>query len=155
MALLKWVQSLGWWGNAVMVALLTCVHIPFMFGYAATGAACGLMYELGWGTVTIVVGGLVGCNVGYWVTRLLLREYILKQVENGRPEIKALMSEVGTHPWKISLVVRFIPIPIGFQNAMLAVCSMERARHGALLGMILMIAYDWLTRSIDQSINHD
>jgi uncharacterized membrane protein YdjX (TVP38/TMEM64 family) len=122
LALLEWVARIGWPGYCVMVVLLICVHIPFMFGYAVTGAACGFLYGFLKGSAVIIVGCGIGCNVGYVITVLLMKRYITEKVQSGRPELKALMAEINTNPWKISLVVRFIPIPIGFQNAILAVC---------------------------------
>jgi uncharacterized membrane protein YdjX (TVP38/TMEM64 family)/type II secretory pathway pseudopilin PulG len=121
-ALLQWIDNIGWIGYVLMMCLLVVVHIPFVLGYGLVSTACGFLYGFQRGLILIVVGGNVGCHVGYWVTRLLLHKRIKSNVERGGVGLKALMGEINAHPWKIGVVVRLNPIPIGFQNALLAVC---------------------------------
>eukprot|EP01094_Clydonella_sp_ATCC50884_P010656 TRINITY_DN2043_c0_g1_i1.p1 TRINITY_DN2043_c0_g1~~TRINITY_DN2043_c0_g1_i1.p1 ORF type:complete len:375 (-),score=112.90 TRINITY_DN2043_c0_g1_i1:831-1955(-) len=136
-AFLLWVQDLGYIGMLVMIGALICVHIPFSFGYSIVGMACGALFQFLPGLGVIVIGCGIGSQVGYWLTRLLLQKRVSEVVAKSRPEVVALMQEVGTNPWKISIMVRFIPIPIGFQNAMLGMSPVRYWVYviSSLLGM--------------------
>ena len=53
-------------------------------------------------------------------------------VHSGNPRVSAVVRHLSSHQWKLAILVRFIPIPIGVQSGILAVrCSAAAAAAAA------------------------
>jgi len=126
---LEWVAGLGWWGNILMAIAFALMAFPFVFGYVVLGLGAGLLYNLWLGTATICIGSNIGACLSFFACRQFGRKWIEKKIENS-PKLKAIFESIGDNGFKISFLIRFIPIPFGIQNAMLSVSSVPYWKFG-------------------------
>src|SRR5690606_24638143 len=65
---LKWIQSIGIWGQLIMILCLLFVNIPFTTGYGILMLASGFLFKFKNGLIVVVVG----CQIGVFIIGVLL-----------------------------------------------------------------------------------
>lgn len=112
-----WIQSLGWWGPAVFVAVfivLSLVQVPESLLAIAGGVAFGLWYGFGW----VILANVCGAAVGFWWYRLLLRNRVHLMLKK-HPKIQAVESAVSSKGFKLMVLLRLGPFNYSILNAIL------------------------------------
>jgi uncharacterized membrane protein YdjX (TVP38/TMEM64 family) len=107
--------------------------------------ACGFLYGILLGALTIFVGCALGAAASYFVCQRFMRQWIERKVRNSR-KLSAVMVAAKKNGFKISILLRFIPIPVGIQTGLLAISNIRFPVFmlGSLLGMLpeqLLFAY--------------
>ncbi|CAF1227116.1 unnamed protein product [Didymodactylos carnosus] len=101
-------------------------------GYILLNISCGFLYGLIYGFLSIIMYACIGLTVSFWLCRyLLMRNLFCKKlnlkttVDQNRiiqTLIKILMSQDG---YKIILLGRLTPIPLGLQNGFYSITNIE------------------------------
>jgi len=140
-----WVESLGIYGYVVFVLIFIVISMPFGVGYMLICLACGFLYGIALGVLTIFIGCGLGAAASYFVCQRFMRQWIERKVRNSR-KLSAVMVAAKKNGFKISVLLRFIPIPLGIQTGLLAISNIRFPIFllGSLLGMLpeqLLFAY--------------
>jgi len=122
--LLKWVESIGWWGNIVLILIYIVISFPVPIGTSPLALCCGFLYGIGLGFATISIGSMLGSILSFWVCRKMFKEWVEKEIKS-KPTLIAIMKAVETNSFKICFMVRSAPIMFGIQNALFAISSMK------------------------------
>lgn len=108
--------SLGWWGPVVYIILYTLRPL-LLFPAIILTLAGGLAFGPWWGTFYVVLGGLSGACLCFWLARLAGKETMRKYF--GRYVNLAQWDErTKQHGFKTMLFVRIVPVfpydPVSF-----------------------------------------
>eukprot|EP00013_Stygamoeba_regulata_P001991 CAMPEP_0177634394 /NCGR_PEP_ID=MMETSP0447-20121125/3346_1 /TAXON_ID=0 /ORGANISM="Stygamoeba regulata, Strain BSH-02190019" /LENGTH=499 /DNA_ID=CAMNT_0019136115 /DNA_START=10 /DNA_END=1509 /DNA_ORIENTATION=- len=120
--LMKKVDDLGLVGNLIAVALLSLMGFPFALGYTVIAVACGFLFDLFPGALTILTGVMCGFTLAFFSCRFFFRSFMARQIQK-RPTFLALLKAVEKHQFKLTTLLRTSPIPFGIVNGLLAVSS--------------------------------
>eukprot|EP00002_Diphylleia_rotans_P002612 TRINITY_DN11656_c0_g1_i1.p1 TRINITY_DN11656_c0_g1~~TRINITY_DN11656_c0_g1_i1.p1 ORF type:complete len:280 (-),score=60.78 TRINITY_DN11656_c0_g1_i1:344-1183(-) len=115
-----WSESLGGLGLffvAFGMFITQLLPIPFLF----IGLCVTATFSLGFGQAftPLCVGTLAGLVFTWCICHSSLRPWITSSMSNTEV-MEHLHRELSDHHWKIVIVMRLSPIPIGFQNVMLS-----------------------------------
>lgn len=122
--IVEFIRSLGWLGNIVIIVAVTIIGLPIPIGYTPLGIISGYLYGILWGSLTMLVGTLLGSAFGYWVTRVLFRQWYLRRIENS-PYLLAFMRTIEKKGFLFVLLTRMAPIPFGVQNSLFSVVDIH------------------------------
>jgi len=121
--LLQWVRSSGIWGNLVLILALIISSLPIAIGYTALALVCGFIYGIFEGALTVLIGAsLLGCSISFWICGHLGRDYVASKIASTKTS-HAFVKAIRNNGFKITVLFRFTPIPLGIQNALFAVCG--------------------------------
>lgn len=73
---------------------------------------------------TATIGIIVSCSVAFFVLRWLAKDWAVKQIEK-RKKLQVVVAAVTHHAFKVIFLMRFTPIPYGFQNTLYAVSGVK------------------------------
>jgi len=121
---LQEVQHLGIWGQFILVVVYIVIAFPIAVGYTALCLACGFMYGIIRGTLTTVIGIIIGSSVSYWLCGTLCKNYVEKKILQNK-KAEALLKGVRRHGFKIILMSRLTPVPFGVQNALFGISGIK------------------------------
>jgi len=129
--------SFGWWGPVAYVFICT-IRPLLLFPAIILTLAGGLAFGPWWGTLYVVVGGLLGACLCFAIARLLGREKTKKYL--GRfSQMQALDGQLDKSGFRTILIMRVVPIfpydPVSY----LAGLSNIRFRDYALATAIGML----------------
>jgi hypothetical protein len=71
-----------------------------------------------------MIGIIAGCPVSFFLLRFLAKEWAMKQISK-RKKLRIVVSAVTNHAFKVIFLMRFTPIPFGFQNTLYAVSGVK------------------------------
>lgn len=107
LALLGWIDTLGWRGAVLFVLLMVLVVVLLLPGILFTTGA-GFVFGVVQGSLYVVIGTTVGATIAFLIARHLLgeraRRYIL-----AHPRLGRLSEELAPRGWKIVLLTRLVP----------------------------------------------
>ncbi|PRP80964.1 hypothetical protein PROFUN_11078 [Planoprotostelium fungivorum] len=124
---LDWVQSIGYWGNAMFSVMFVVISFPFILGgYTPLTLGAGAIYGVLLGTITVSLSSIIGATVSFFVSRFFLREWIERRFK-GRDEFDFFMSLFAQSKENrlICILMRCSPIPYGIQNSLFAVTDIS------------------------------
>lgn len=131
------ILSFGWWGPTVYIFIYT-IRPLLLFPAIILTLAGGLAFGPWWGTLYVVVGGLLGACLCFAIARLLGREK-MKTYLSRFSQIEALDEQINKNGFRTMLMMRIVPIfpydPVSF----LAGLSDIRFRDYALATAIGMV----------------
>eukprot|EP01089_Gocevia_fonbrunei_P008590 TRINITY_DN2028_c0_g1_i3.p1 TRINITY_DN2028_c0_g1~~TRINITY_DN2028_c0_g1_i3.p1 ORF type:complete len:179 (+),score=2.77 TRINITY_DN2028_c0_g1_i3:116-652(+) len=125
---LDWVGSIGYWGYFFFIIAFIFIGFPFAYGYTILGLGVGFLYHILVGTLIMAIGTNIGSTIAFWSCRKLLNSWIETKIE-ASPKLSAIFHSIGDHGFKISFLLRFIPIPFGLQNAIMGISSVSFIRY--------------------------
>jgi len=134
---LDWVGSIGYWGYFFFILAFILIGFPFAYGYTILGLGVGFLYHIVIGTIIMAIGTNIGSALSFWACRKLLNTWIETKIE-ASPKLSAIFHSIGDHGFKIALLLRFIPIPFGIQNAIMGISSVTFIRYaiGTFIGLL-------------------
>ncbi|KAL6076595.1 hypothetical protein QOT17_002717 [Balamuthia mandrillaris] len=113
------VAKLGIWGRVIFVVAFVVVAFPFVTGYVVLALGSGFLYGIWQATLIMVVGANIGACLAFFACRKLLRGWTLRQVRKSA-KLSAIFDALGENGLKIAFLIRFVPVPFGLQNMVLA-----------------------------------
>eukprot|EP00300_Choanocystis_sp_HF-7_P034912 c48000_g1_i1.p1 GENE.c48000_g1_i1~~c48000_g1_i1.p1 ORF type:complete len:276 (+),score=51.61 c48000_g1_i1:130-957(+) len=133
----EWIDTIGIWGNILLVLSFIPASLPFLMGYTPLTLASGFIYGLWVGSLTSEIGAVVGGCVAFVLTRRYARDRILRMLE-AKPQFNAFMRAVDRHGFVIVALLRCAPIPFGVQNGAFAVSSISFRKYtiATIVGLI-------------------
>jgi uncharacterized membrane protein YdjX (TVP38/TMEM64 family) len=111
---LELVQELGLLGNIIFVLSYLPTSLPFAFisYYIPLTVSGGFIYGYFLGFLTVTAGSTLSACVGFWIARKFCRSWIEERIKSSA-RLSALMPALEVHAFKIALIMRFLPLPIG------------------------------------------
>ncbi len=103
------ISSLGIWGPVIFIALFVAT-MPFFVPNAPFAIAAGALFGLFWGTVYIVVAGLIAELILFSSGHRLLRGRVERTLAK-HPKLLALRGALTERPIKFMVLLRLSPIP--------------------------------------------
>jgi len=117
----KKIQSLGWYGNAILVLIIGCIVLPFGLPFIVFEMLISLLVENFWGAVCICIGGsCLGWGIVFAVTKNYIRERVLPRF-NRKRFYRGLNLMIARNPFRFSFIVRIINFPYFIKNYGLAI----------------------------------
>ncbi len=102
------ILSFGWWGPVIYILLYT-IRPLLLFPAIILTLAGGLAFGPWWGTVYVVLGGLLGACLCFSIARTLGQEKMKKYL--GRfSHIEAFDDQIVEHGFRTMLIMRLVPI---------------------------------------------
>lgn len=141
----RWVEGLGALGPVVFVLGYAVATVAFLPGSLLTLAG-GAIFGLGWGTLWVFLGALLGSSLAFLVARYGARAAIERKVQ-GNPKFAAIDKAVGTQGRKIVFLLRLSPVfPFNLLNYALGLTRVRFidylvAGAGMLPGTLLYVYY--------------
>lgn len=107
-AIRKVILSFGWWGPAVYIFIYT-IRPLLLFPALILTLAGGLAFGPWWGTLYVIIGGLLGACLCFWIARSLGQEK-MKKYMGQFPQIQAFDDQIVEHGFRTMLIMRIVPI---------------------------------------------
>ncbi|MSU50572.1 MAG: TVP38/TMEM64 family protein [Opitutus sp.] len=101
------VAALGPWGPVLFVVIYLVATVLFVPGSALTLGA-GALFGVGWGSVYVSAGSVLGATAAFLVGRYFARDWVAKKIE-GNASFAAVDRAVATEGWKIVGLTRLSP----------------------------------------------
>lgn len=112
---LEWIQSLGWLGIGVYIALYIVVTVLFVPGSILTLGA-GFVYGVVQGSIIASVASTLGATAAFLVGRYVARNWVRRRIQ-GRPRFIAIDGALEREGWRIVGLVRLSPmLPFNLLN---------------------------------------
>lgn len=137
LSLQDWIQSLGWIGPIVFVAIYVVATMLLIPGSALTLAA-GAIFGLWVGAVTVIVGANLGALASFLLAKTRLRAKVQEWAQ-ANPKFAALDRAIGQNGFKMVTLTRLSPaFPFTLLNYLLGVTSVKTGAYVAanLVGML-------------------
>ncbi|HEO72623.1 MAG TPA: TVP38/TMEM64 family protein [Candidatus Hydrogenedentes bacterium] len=134
---LEHVREMGVWGFGVFALL----YIPMClacFPDALTNAAAGAVWGVGFGTLAVSLGRVLGASAAFEVARVLTRRWRERRT-TGDPKFAVLTRALRREGFKIVLLIRLCPIfPVNVSHFGLGVTpvSLRAYALGTLIGLV-------------------
>jgi len=124
---LNWIQEQGYYGNGLMVLLLILASFP-TFLFLTLGLACGFLYGLLFGYLTLVFGVFLGTSISFLFFQKFGRNWAQSKIEKNNT-LKILVREIEKHGFKILILIRFTPLPFGILNTICALTNVTFLKY--------------------------
>jgi uncharacterized membrane protein YdjX (TVP38/TMEM64 family) len=108
LALLHWIDGLGFAGYAVFFLLYVLFTVLFLPGFILTVGG-GAVFGLAGGFVIVSLSSTAGACAAFLVGRFLARDMVARKVSGNRRFV-AIDSAVGRQGWKIVFLTRLSPV---------------------------------------------
>ena len=105
----SFIAGLGIWGPVIFITLFV-ITMPFFVPNAPFAMAAGALFGLLWGTVYIVIAGLVAELIIFTGGHRLLRGHV-ERVLSKHPKLLALRGALTEQPIRFMVLLRLSPIP--------------------------------------------
>lgn len=101
------IDSLGAWGPVLFVLIYVVATVLFLPGSALTLGA-GALFGVGWGSVFVSAGSVLGATAAFLVGRYFARDWVAKKIA-GNAAFAAIDRAVAAEGWKIVGLTRLSP----------------------------------------------
>ena len=135
-AVLAWVDGLGAWGPAALVAIYAVATVALVPGSLLTLAA-GALFGVVWGTVYAFVGATLGATLAFLVSRYLARGRVERRLR-GDPRFQKLDRAIGREGLRVAFLLRLSPVlPFALLNYALGLTRIRFVHYlAASVGML-------------------
>ena len=133
----EYIGRLGWLGPFIYILIYIAATVLMIPGSALT-LASGAIFGPIVGTMVTVVGSNIGANIAFVLSRTILRERVLRWVED-YPGFIGVSDAVGQGGIKIILLLRLSPVlPFTVINYLLGLTSITHWKYfwGTIIGML-------------------
>jgi uncharacterized membrane protein YdjX (TVP38/TMEM64 family) len=156
-ALEAWTAGLGILGPVVFagaVVVLTSVFVPSILLSAVAGA----LFGLGWGTLAMSAGGIVGATLNYWVARKLLRNHISSVVRR-YPKLQTIQSAIKREGLRLQLMLRIAPFNAVLVSYVLGATGVRfptflLATVGLIPGLFVEVYFGYVAKHVTKTVAH-
>ena len=90
---------------AALVMVLTSVFVPSPL----LAAVAGTLFGLGWGTLVMIAGAIVGATLDYWIAHRLLGSYIAGVLQR-HPKLLVIQRTVQREGLRLQFILRLAPV---------------------------------------------
>jgi len=104
-----YIANLGVWGPIVFMALFIAA-MPFFIPNAPLAMVAGALFGLWWGSVYIVIAGLIAEMMIFTAGRHWLRGYVDRWLQK-HPKLLAIQAALIKKPIRLMILLRLSPIP--------------------------------------------
>ncbi len=119
-----WIEGLGTWGMVLFIVVYAVVSVAMIPASILTLAA-GALFGLANGFVLVVIGGLFGAIVSFWLARTVAHKPVQKMLAD-RPVVQRIEKAVSREGRRIIFLFRLSPvIPFGLANFALGLTSVR------------------------------
>lgn len=136
---LEHIKDLGLVGNLILIISYLPAGLPFAFVsyYIPLSLSAGFLYGYALGIVTTMIGSVSSGVFGFWIARTFCREWIQEKIKSSA-RLSALLIAMEVHSFKITLMVRFLPLPFGLQNGLCAMTSISPPMYllASIIGLL-------------------
>eukprot|EP01111_Echinosteliopsis_oligospora_P003447 TRINITY_DN1544_c1_g1_i2.p1 TRINITY_DN1544_c1_g1~~TRINITY_DN1544_c1_g1_i2.p1 ORF type:complete len:353 (+),score=85.61 TRINITY_DN1544_c1_g1_i2:71-1129(+) len=154
---LEYVKSLGLFGNIIIIASYIPTGMPFAFMsyYIPLSLSSGFMYGYYLGIITTMFGSVLSAFLGFWITRRFCRSWVEQRMNESR-RLGSIKATLEGHAFKITFIMRFLPLPFGLQNGLCAMTNITPSMFilasfiGLLPENILLIYFGYSFDSIGE-----
>lgn len=133
------IKELGFLGNLIMILSYFPAGLPFALVsyYVPLSLSAGFIYGPFKGIATTMVGSVSSGVFGFWVTRAFCRAWIEEKIKSSA-RLSALLLSMEVHSFKITLMLRFLPLPFGLQNGLCAMTSITPQMYliASIIGLL-------------------
>jgi protein maelstrom len=111
----------------LFAALFIPVSFPiFLIGYFFLNLGAGYIYGNFHGFLITSGGTAVGTTLSFFVLRYLCKDYLSRLAAKNKDTMGRIMKVVnGGNGWKIMMMTRLSPVPMGVQNALFAATDLD------------------------------
>lgn len=113
------VYALGWFGNILFTVIFALSVLPFG-PYMELEFMIGFLYNVPTSMSIFVIGNVAGIWMTAVFANSLMRKWFDKKIKKSR-QLQVLIFAVQKNAVKLSLLTRFIPVPIGITTGVLAI----------------------------------
>jgi len=156
--LLQWIGSIGLWGNFILIVMLIFTSFPVPMGSTPLALSAGFLYGVILGFITASFGAILGSAISFLACRKWLKSCVQDKL-NKQVAMTALMTAVNKHAFKICFMMRMAPIPLGIQNALLAISKIEfnvymmSTSLGLFPELLLLVYFGSTTKEFSDLVN--
>lgn len=121
---LDFIKKLGMIGNLIFIVSYFPAGLPFALVsyYIPLSLSAGFLYGYYLGFATTMIGSVSSGMFGFWITRAFCRAWIEEKIK-ASARLSALLLSMEVHSFKITLMLRLLPLPFGLQNGLCAMTS--------------------------------
>jgi uncharacterized membrane protein YdjX (TVP38/TMEM64 family) len=123
-AMFKWINSIGYVGLLMIVALLQLTALPVSTLYSLICISSGFLYGIWIGSAACFGGVTLAATHGFLISRYLCRGWVQKRVQE-RPLFQNIDDIIGKEGFKLLFFIRFLPLPFGWVNSVMAATKMR------------------------------
>lgn len=105
---MEWIDSLGYAGGALFVALYALLSVMLVPGSVSTLTA-GAVFGVVQGTIYASLGATLGATLAFFVARYLGRDAVMRLVQR-KPILHAIDQAIDRDGWKMVGLLRLSPI---------------------------------------------
>lgn len=135
-ALQGWLDSIGYWGPVVFIAIYALATV-FLIPASVLTLAAGLIFGVVWGSLWVVIGSNLGAILAFLVGRYIARDKFRNDF-GGSKKFKALEDATEKEGWKIVGLTRLSPVfPFTFLNYAFSLTKVPLIQYAlaSLVGM--------------------
>jgi uncharacterized membrane protein YdjX (TVP38/TMEM64 family) len=111
-------------GNLIFILSYIPAGLPFALVsyYIPLSLSVGYLYNIPLGIATAMTGSVFSGLFGFWITRTFCRAWIDEKIKSSA-RLSSLLLAMEIYSFKVTLMVRFLPLPFGLQNGLCAMTS--------------------------------
>ena len=150
---LDWTANLGPLGPIVVI-LFYIVACIFLIPGSLLTIGAGFLFGVGWGTVTVSIGSVIGAAAAFLIGRTLARDWISKKVAHN-PTFNSIDEAVGKEGFKLVFLLRLSPVfPFTIINYALGLTKVSFSKYffaswiGMLPGTLMYVYFGSAARSL-------
>lgn len=105
----NWIAEQGIWAPIIFIALMTVLSIV-CFPLDVLFIAGGLIFNLGWGFLYVVIAIYLGQSINFWLARTLLHKRVQRWVQK-KPKMQSVNQAIQAKGTRLLFMLRMAPIP--------------------------------------------
>lgn len=127
-AIENWIQDQGAWAPIIFIVLMVMLSIV-CFPLDVVFIAGGLIFNLGWGFVYVIIGIFIGQSIDFLLGKTLFKKRVERWIEK-KPKLRGIHLALKTEGTKLLFMLRMAPIPASPTSYLMGASPM---RYGQFL----------------------
>lgn len=119
-----WVDDNKIAGAFIIGLCFIIICFPFALGYFLLGLTAGYIYDIGLGILIMSVSSAIGSCLVFYICHTTWRSR-MERFLSGKPKLEMFMKAIKENGWKLVLLGRVTPIPIGLVNVIYGVSGIS------------------------------
>jgi uncharacterized membrane protein YdjX (TVP38/TMEM64 family) len=156
-ALEAWIGDLGILAPLVFVGAVVILTSIF-FPATLLAAVAGALFGLGWGTLTMVAGSIIGAALNYLIANKLFRKRINSTLQR-HPKFLAIQRAVKQEGVRLQFMLRLTPINSAMVNYLLGATGVRFSPYlvatvGLLPGLFMEVYFGHVAKHVTKTAAH-